>query len=45
MTALLAPKRKSDDRPPGRGLRQVPIPQRRIGNVGFVIALVVSFWS
>ena len=39
MTALLAPKRKSDDRPPGRGLRQVPIPQRRIGNVGFVIAL------
>lgn len=39
MTALLAPKRKSDDRPPKRGLRQVPIPQRRIGNVGFVIAL------
>ena len=41
MTALQAPRRAPDQRPRRWGLRQVPIPQRRMASVPFILTLAV----
>ena len=41
MTALQAPRRSPDQRPRRWGLRQVPIPQRRMASVPFILTVAV----